>query len=144
MAKRGGRASETVRGDVEGPSTVRTVKRARTAGRSAGSRSLRRRSRHSRQSGVADRAEFTEIEDRADLGWVEWGGELIWAVGFTSGGAPFGLRPSDFSPTDLEARLVADSGSFAFIAVEGQIDCRNTRRDGRAGVEDDPRAKLQR
>lgn len=38
-----------------------------------------------------------------DMGWVEWGGELIWAVGFTSGGAPYGLRVSDFDPADLEA-----------------------------------------
>jgi hypothetical protein len=37
------------------------------------------------------------------MGWVEWGGELIWAVGFTSGGAPFGLRVCDFDPADLEA-----------------------------------------
>ena len=36
-------------------------------------------------------------------GWVEWGGELIWAVGFTEGGAPFGLRVCDFDPADLEA-----------------------------------------
>lgn len=79
------------------------MKRARTVGGSSGSRGRRRRSRHSRQRGVADRAERTEIEGRADPGWVEWGGELIWAVGFTSGGAPFGLRPSDFSATDLEA-----------------------------------------
>lgn len=94
------------------------MKRARTAGRSAGSRSLRRRSRHSRQSGVADRAELTEIEDRADLGWVEWGGELIWAVGFTSGGAPFGLRPSDFSPTDLEAMGLGPGLAAARSPVE--------------------------
>ncbi len=37
------------------------------------------------------------------MGWVEWGGELIWVVGFTSGGAPFGLRPCDFDPSDLRA-----------------------------------------
>jgi hypothetical protein len=37
------------------------------------------------------------------MGWVEWGGELIWAVGFTSGGAPFGLRASEFDPADLQA-----------------------------------------
>ena len=36
-------------------------------------------------------------------GWVECGGELIWAVGFTSGGAPYGLRVSDFDPADLQA-----------------------------------------
>jgi hypothetical protein len=39
----------------------------------------------------------------ADIGWVEWGGELIWVVGFTSGGAPYGLQVSDFDPADLKA-----------------------------------------
>ena len=37
----------------------------------------------------------TDADDEPDrLGeeeWVEWGGEWIWAVGFTSGGAPYGL-----------------------------------------------------
>jgi hypothetical protein len=47
--------------------------------------------------------ERTDAERLADMGWVEWGGELIWAVGFTSGGAPFGLRPCDFDPSDLRA-----------------------------------------
>jgi hypothetical protein len=37
------------------------------------------------------------------MGWVEWGGELIWAVGFTAGGAPFGLRVCEFDPADLQA-----------------------------------------
>jgi hypothetical protein len=39
----------------------------------------------------------------ADSGWIEWGGELIWVAGFTSGGGPYGLRVSDFDRTDLEA-----------------------------------------
>ena len=42
-----------------------------------------------------------------DDGWVEWGGELIWAVGFTEGGAPFGLRACEFDAADLEAMGVA-------------------------------------
>lgn len=29
-------------------------------------------------------------------GWVEWGGELIWAAGFTSGGAPYGLTSEEY------------------------------------------------
>ena len=33
----------------------------------------------------------TEGED-----WVEWGGELIWAAGFTSGGAPYGVTEDKF------------------------------------------------
>ena len=36
----------------------------------------------------------------AQLGWVDWGGELIWAVGFTAGGAPFGLRAEEFTPQE--------------------------------------------
>jgi aminoglycoside phosphotransferase (APT) family kinase protein len=28
--------------------------------------------------------------------WVEWGGERMWAAGFTEGGAPFGLTESEF------------------------------------------------
>ena len=28
--------------------------------------------------------------------WVEWGGALIWAMGFTAGGAPYGLSIDDF------------------------------------------------
>lgn len=39
----------------------------------------------------------------ADDGWIEWGGELIWVVGYTSGGAPYGLRVCDFEPADLQA-----------------------------------------
>jgi hypothetical protein len=39
----------------------------------------------------------------ADSDWIEWGGELIWVVGFTSGGAPYGLRVCDFDRADLEA-----------------------------------------
>lgn len=45
-------------------------------------------------------------------GWVEWGGELVWAVGFTEGGAPYGLRVCDFDAADLEAMgLPSISGS---------------------------------
>ncbi len=28
--------------------------------------------------------------------WVDWGGERVWAVGFTEGGAPFGLSVEEF------------------------------------------------
>jgi aminoglycoside phosphotransferase (APT) family kinase protein len=28
--------------------------------------------------------------------WVEWGGQLIWAAGFTSGGAPYGLSVEEW------------------------------------------------
>ncbi len=43
------------------------------------------------------------------MGWVEWGGELIWAVGFTAGGAPFGLRASEFDPGDLRTIGLEDA-----------------------------------
>lgn len=36
--------------------------------------------------------------------WVEWGGELTWAAGFTSGGAPFGVTVDEFR----EANAVCD------------------------------------
>ena len=39
----------------------------------------------------------------ADVGWIEWGGQLIWVAGYTSGGAPYGLRVCDFDRADLEA-----------------------------------------
>ena len=70
---------------------VTTVKRNR---RSSGSQRARLRRRGAPEI-VAD--------GFVDDGWLEWGGELIWAVGFTEGGAPFGLRVSDFDPADLEA-----------------------------------------
>jgi hypothetical protein len=37
------------------------------------------------------------------MGWIEWGGELIWAVGFTSGGAPYGLRACELDPSEQRA-----------------------------------------
>ncbi len=36
--------------------------------------------------------------------WIDWGGELIWAAGFTSGGAPYGLTVDEFR----EANAVDD------------------------------------
>ncbi len=67
-------------------------------------RSRRRpRSRASGRRGRGEQLERTEAERLADSGWIEWGGELIWVAGFTSGGAPYGLRVCDFDRTDLEA-----------------------------------------
>jgi hypothetical protein len=37
------------------------------------------------------------------MGWVQWSGELIWAVGFTAGGAPYGLRASDLDAAEAQA-----------------------------------------
>jgi len=39
-------------------------------------------------------------------------------MGFTSGGAPFGLRLSDFSPTDLEAMGLGPGFAAARSPVE--------------------------
>jgi len=59
-----------------------------------------------------------------DDGWVEWGGELIWAVGFTSGGAPYGLRVYDFDPADLQAMGldVAAMDDAGLASAEPSID----------------------
>jgi hypothetical protein len=48
------------------------------------------------------------LSERLGIGCVEWGGELIWAVGYTAGGAPFGLSASEFDPADLETMKVVD------------------------------------
>jgi len=75
-------------------------------------RSLRSRDRRgskrvqgSRDAGrrLGKEIEPTEAERLAGEGWLEWGGDLIWVVGYTSGDAPFGLRPSEFDPSDLQA-----------------------------------------
>lgn len=34
--------------------------------------------------------------------WVEWGGQLIWAAGFTSGGAPYGLTVDEYRESSAE------------------------------------------
>ena len=33
---------------------------------------------------------------QAQYGWVDYGGERIWAVGFTEGGAPYGLTAEQY------------------------------------------------
>ena len=66
-------------------------------------RSKRRRGSRNGRRRLDQKVERSEAQRLADNGWVEWGGELIWAVGFTSGGAPYGLRVSDFDPADLQA-----------------------------------------
>lgn len=86
-------------------------------------RSQRRRgSRKGRR--LDEQVERTEAQRLADDGWVEWGGELIWAVGFTSGGAPYGLRVTDFDPADLQAMgldgAVIDDAGLA--TAESSID----------------------
>ena len=94
------------------------VKRNGAARGSSGSPARSKRRRRSRNGRRLDEeVERTEAQRLADDGWVEWGGELIWAVGFTSGGAPYGLRASDFDPADLQAMgldgAVVDDGGLA-------------------------------
>ena len=87
------------------------------------------RSKHRRGSRNGRRrldveVERTEAQRLADDGWVEWGGELIWAVGFTSGGAPYGLRISDFDHADLQAMGldVAVVDDVGLATAESSID----------------------
>ncbi|MGB0098014.1 MAG: hypothetical protein WBP81_36435 [Solirubrobacteraceae bacterium] len=87
-------------------------------------RSKRRRGSRNGRRRLDEEVERTEAQRLADDGWVEWGGELIWAVGFTSGGAPYGLRVSDFDPADLQAMgldgaAVHDAG---LATAESSID----------------------
>lgn len=75
---------------------------------------------------ASPQVERTEAQRLAD-GWVEWGGELIWVVGFTSGGAPYGLRVSDFDPADLRAMgldgaVVDDAGLAIAESSIGESD----------------------
>jgi len=81
------------------------TKRNGSARRSSGSSARSRRRRGSRNPGrrLDEAVEQTEAQRLADIGRVEWGGELIWAVGFTSWGATYGPRVSDFDPADLQA-----------------------------------------
>ena len=65
-----------------------------------------------------DRDDGHEPDPTGDLpeGWMSWGGELLFVAGFTSGGAPFGMRvdefPEDALPDELrEARRLAESES---------------------------------
>ena len=65
-----------------------------------------------------EQLERTEAQRPADVGWIEWGGELIWVAGYTSGGAPYGLRVCDFDRADLEAmgldvKALDDAGLLA-------------------------------
>jgi hypothetical protein len=103
------------------------TKRNGSARRSSGSllRSERRRgSRNAGRRQLGEEAERTGVQRLAGEGWVEWGGELIWAVGFTSGGAPYGLRVSDFDPADLQAMGldIAAADDAGLATAESSID----------------------
>jgi hypothetical protein len=99
--------------ELSGPSGSSPRSRRRGGSRSRGRRQL------------DEDVERTEAQRLADIGWVDWGGELIWAVGFTSGGAPHGLRVCDFAPADLQAMgldvaALDDAGLLA--PAESSID----------------------
>ena len=88
-------------------------------------RSKRRGSRARGRRGLNEQLEQIEAQRLADSGWIEWGGELIWAVGFTSGGAPYGLGVCDFDRADLEAMgldvaALEDAGQLATAQSEIQ------------------------
>jgi len=87
-------------------------------------RSKRRRGSRNGRSRLDGEVERSESQRLADDAWVEWGGELIWAVGFTSGGAPCGLRVSDFDPADLQAMGldVAAPDDAGLTSAESSID----------------------
>jgi hypothetical protein len=88
------------------------MKRGRPPATSSGisGRSGRRRGSPNRdRTRRGEEVERPEAERLADIGWVEWGGELIWAAGFTAGGAPFGLRACELDPAELKAMGLVDA-----------------------------------
>jgi hypothetical protein len=53
--------------------------------------------------------------------WVEYGGELIWAVDFTAGGAPIGLTSEEFRRLNAESMSEfgrAEGGGQSFLHLE--------------------------
>ena len=51
-----------------------------------------RRDRNDREPNARDEQEI----DLSAEEWVEWGGEMIWTVGYTSEGTPYGLTQDEF------------------------------------------------
>jgi len=106
------------------------MKRNGAARRSSGSRGRGDRSgrlRGSRDPGgrrLDEEVDRNEAQRRADMGLVEWGGELIWAVAFTPGGAAIGLRACELDPLDLQAMGldVAALDVEALATAESWID----------------------
>lgn len=45
------------------------------------------------------------LDDGLPCGWIEWGGEIMFVAGFTSGGAPYGVRIEEFPADDLPDEL---------------------------------------
>ncbi len=78
-----------------------------------------------RRRAVRDTDQGPDPDGGLPDGWIEWGGQLMCVAGFTSGGAPFGLRVDEFPEEDLpdalrEARRLAESESAG--GFQGEID----------------------
>ena len=71
------------------------------------------------------------VEDGLPDGWLEWGGELMFVTGFTSGGVPYGVRLQDFSPQELpeELKEVADERRAEAVRLSALA----TEQHGRSG-----------
>lgn len=63
------------------------------------SRNQRQRSATALANTKLERESEPSFKDHSEV--VEWGGELYWAVDYTSGGAPIGLRLSEFREMEL-------------------------------------------
>lgn len=97
------------------------MKQGSSARSSRHSSNRRRRSRDRGRRPPDAATEPIEASGPLDSDWVEWGGELIWAAGFTSGGAPYGLLPSDFDAASLEA-MGFDPESARELSRSGDSD----------------------
>jgi hypothetical protein len=88
---------------------------------SADRRGRKRRSRPAVRRRTDD-VDPSEPQSIADMGWVEWGCELIWAVGFTAGGAPYGLQLTDFDPEHLQAMGLNEAALTRARGMFGEPD----------------------
>jgi hypothetical protein len=105
------------------------MKRDGPARRAPGPASRRRGAGGKVRAGLGAADQPSEAGLLAQLGWVDWGGELIWAVGFTAGGAPFGLRAEEFDPADLQEIGVASGATWSWDDDELHADGRLTGDD---------------
>jgi hypothetical protein len=92
----------------------RTVRRKAGVRRSQRVRGGPHGSRGPGRRNFASEIDGVETDAWAESGWVEWGGELVWAVEFAAGGAPIGLAASDFNFADLHA-LGLDADAVALM-----------------------------
>jgi len=104
--------------------TAATRKSSGSRARSKHDRGSRNRARRQR----GDELQPTDAQRSPEDSWIEWGGELIWVVGYTSGGAPYGVRVCDFDRADLEmmgldVAALEDAGRLS--TAESSIDQSN-------------------